>query len=306
MVTYTTTDLVTSIERNAHVPQGNSTFTVDDFLAISDMQMRTMIAPRIASCRENYWLTTQDTVIDNANNAYQFPSKALGSAIVDVKVLTNTNLIHLIRLEVSDLYSTQYSTMPSYGYYFEDATLHLVPQTLTGSLRMWYYRIPSQLVQTTACAQISAINGNVLTCASVPSAFTGGGELDIVSQQPGFNVLLKDTDPTSIAGSDITFSSVPSTVQIGDWVCLSGQSCVVQCPLEWIEVLVQAATVKIYEIQGYAQKHELAEKVLQGMIVATTGIVSPRTIENPKVISGGGSLLQPMNLGWSVPVSSRG
>lgn len=306
MVTFTTTDLITSIKRTAHVPQGNSTFNPDDFLAICDMEMRTKIAPRIASCRENYWLTTQDTIIDNGKNLYPLPSKALGSSIVDAKILVNTNLIHMIRLEISDLYSTQYSTMPSYGYYIQDASMILLPATLSGYLRMWYYRIPSQLVQTIECAQITEIASNVLTCASVPSAFTGGGELDIVSQQPGFNVLLMDDTPTNISGNVITFDAVPDTVQVGDWICLSGQSCVVQCPLEWVEVLVQAATVKIYEIQGYAQKHELAKKVLDEMIVATIGIVSPRTIENSKVISGGGSLLQPMNLGWSVPVSSRG
>jgi hypothetical protein len=306
MITFTSTNLVNSIKRTAHVPQGNATFTVEDFLAIADMELRTKIAPRIASCRENYWLTTQETVIDNAQNKYQLPSKALGSGIVDVKIKSGTNLIHLIRLEVSDLYSTQFSTLPSYGYYIEDATLKLIPATLSGSVVMWYYRIPSQLVPVSSCALIEEVNGLDITCAAVPSNFTGGGELDIVSAQPGFNVLLKDTEPTSIAGNVISFAEVPTTVEVGDYICLSGQSCVVQCPLEWVEVLVQATAVKIYEIQGYDKKWKLANDVLEKMMNATTGIVSPRTIENSKVITGGGSLLSPMNVGWSVPVNARG
>lgn len=306
MVTFTTSNLVSSIKRTAHVPSGNSTFSVTDFLAVADMQMRTMIAPRIASCRENYWLTTQETEVDSDSNKYYMPSKALGSSFVDIKVRSGSNLIHLIRLEVSDLYSTQYSTLPSYAYYIEDATIKLIPNTLSGSVVIWYYRIPSQLVPTSSCAQVDEINGNVITCVSVPAAFTNGGELDIVSAQPGFNVLLKDDEPTAISSNDITFTEVPETVEVGDWICLSGQSCVVQCPLEWVEVLVQACAVKIYEIQGYDKKHAMAEKVLKEMMDATTGIVSPRTIESNKVIAGGGSLLSPMNIGWSVPVSARG
>lgn len=305
MVTFTSTNLITSIKRTAHVPQGNSTFNPSDFLAIADMEMRTKIAPRIASCRENYWLTTQETVIGDTNR-YSLPSKALGSAIVDVKVKSGTNLIHLVRLEVSDLYSTQFSTLPAYGYYIEDASLVLIPTTITGSVVMWYYRIPSQIVPVSSCALIESIADNVITCDSVPSNFTGGGELDIVSAQPGFNVLVKDTEPTAISGNDITFASVPSTVEVGDYICLSGQSCVIQCPLEWVEVLVQACAVKIYEIQGYDKKHKLAKDVLDEMMAATTGLVSPRTVENSKVIAGGGSLLSPMNVGWSVPVQARG
>jgi hypothetical protein len=306
MVTFTSSNLITSIKRTAHVPQGNSTFLPADFLAIADLEMRTRIAPKIASCRENYWMTTQETVIDNSSNTYYMPSLALGGAFVDIKVKSGTNLIHLIRLEVSDLYSTQFSTLPSYGYYLEDQKIKLIPNTLNGSVVLWYYRIPSQIVPTTDCAQIESIADNVVTCTSVPSDFTGGGELDIVSAQPGFNVLLKDTEPVSIAGNDITFTEVPETVEVGDWVCLSGQSCVIQAPLEWVEVLVQACAVKIYEIQGYDKKHALAKKVLEEMMVATTGLVSPRTIESNKVIAGGGSLLSPMNVGWSVPVQARG
>jgi hypothetical protein len=301
LVTFTTTNLINSIKRNAHVPQGNSTFLPDDFLAIADMEMRTGIAPSIASCRENYWLTTQTLPIAE-DNKYPIPSKALGSAIVDVKVKNGTNLIHLSRLEVSELYSLQYSTRPAYCYYIEDYNLKLIPQTLTGEVMMWYYRIPSQLVPVTSCGQITDITGLDVTVNAVPSNFITGGELDIVSQNPGFNVLLKDTEPVAITGDVITFADVPSNVKVGDYVCLSGQSCVVQCPLEWVEVLVQRATVRIYEIQGYDKKHVTAQRDLERMEKAALGLVSPRTIENAKIIPGGGSLLMPQTRGWKLPV----
>lgn len=301
MVTYTTTNLLAAIKNVSHVPQGNSTFTEAQLLSLADMEMRTGVAPKIASCRENYWLTTQSTAI-NSDNVYPLPSKALGSSIVDAKVRTGGYFIHLSRIEVSEIYSEQYSVRPAYCYYIEDFILKLLPNNLSGSLVMWYYRVPSQLTGTENCAQITAINGDVATVSSVPSTFTDLPELDIVSQQPGFNVLLKDSEPASIVGSDITFDEIPSTVAVGDWICLSGQSCVVQCPLEWIEALVQRVACKIYEIQGYAAKLKTSKTVLMEMEEALMGLVSPRTIENAKVIGGGGQLLSPQTIGWKLPV----
>lgn len=303
-VTYTTTNLIAAIKRVTHVPQGNATFNAADLLSLADMEMRTGVAPKIASCRENYWLTTQSTDV-NDDNIYPLPSKALGSAIVDAKVRSGGYYIHLSRIEVSEIYSDQYSIRPAYCYYIEDFILKLLPNTLSGELVQWYYRIPSKLVETTACAQITEINGGEIICASVPSAFSASPlpELDIVSQVPGFNVLLKDTAPATIAGTTINFDDdVPSTVAVGDWVCLSGESCVVQCPLEWIEVLVQRVACKIYEIQGYDKKLKNSKAVLDQMEIATTGLVSPRTVENSKVITGGGQLLTPQTIGWKLPV----
>lgn len=302
MVTYTTSDFVDAVQLNAHVPQGNATFTAAQFLAIGNTQMRTKVAPKIASCRENYWLATEYIDIDPDTNRYAIPSKSIGSSFTDIKVASGTNLIHLMRLEVSDLYSTQFSTFSSYGYYLEDGSVRLLPTTLSGQVVFWYYRIPSKLVPVSECAQILSITDNAIEVASVPTAFINGGELDIVSQSPGFNVLLKDTEPTSIVGTTLTFSSVPSDIAVGDWVCLSGQSCIIQCPLEWIEVLVQQTVCKVYQIQGYAQKLKLALDDLKEMETNAMSVVSPRTVESAKIISGGGSLLTSQNRGWSLPV----
>ncbi len=307
MVTLTTTDFVSMVKNVAHFPQGNNTFSASQILALGDMQMRTLIAPKVSMCRENYWLTTSRQVV-NDTNRYEMPSKSLGNGIVTAVVDTNSYLIHLTRLEIGDLYSTQFSPLPGYGYYIEDNILKLNPTTVPGTLVMYYYRIPSKLVPVTSCGQITDIDyeAGEVTVGTVPSSFIGSDiELDVVSQQPGFNVLIKDSIPLSIVGSVISFDLVPLEVRIGDYVCLAGQSCVVQCPLEWVEVLVQAVTVKVYEIQGYLPKMNVAKKVLDEMVVNTTNLVSPRTIENSKVIYAGGSLMTPQTLGW-LPVKSSG
>lgn len=297
---YNTDTFVDQVRNVAHVPQGNNTFSFNQFLQLGDMQMRTLVAPKIAACRENYWLTTVEYPTVPAINKYAIPSKAQGSAIVDVKVNIGVNFVHLVRLEVSDLYSEQYSAIGGYGYYLEDQYVRLIPTTLTGLVTMWYYRIPSKLVATTACARITAIDfgTSTVTVGTVPSSFIGADiEFDIVSAKPGFNVLKKDSLAT-INSPDITFDALPVDLKVGDYVCLAGESCVIQCPLEWYETLVQAVVVKIYEIQGYERKMALAAAVLKDMVDNTTNLVSPRTVSNAKVIYGGGSLLFPKGQTW--------
>lgn len=300
-VTFTTTDFVTAVKRVAHFPTGNTTFTTTDVLALGDMEMRTGVAPKVASVRENYWLTTKEFEINDANK-YPIPSKAQGSAIVDVKMVSGSTYIPMVRLEIGQLYSTDYSTVPAYGYYLEDNNVRLNPANGVGNPIMWYYRIPSKLVPVSQCGAITDVTATTVTVSALPSAFVGGGELDIVDAEPGFNVLLKDTEPSDITGNVITFDAVPDTVQVGDYVCLSGQSCVVQCPLEWVEILIQRTAVKVYEIQGYEKKHKMASDVLEKMEERALNVVSPRTIESAKIIPAGGSLLQPQTRGWQLPV----
>jgi len=299
MLTYTTQSFIDAVKRTSHVPPGNNTFTEADFLALGDTEMRTRIAPKIASCRENYWLTRQ-TYQPNDQNAYPIPSLAQGGAFVDVKVNVSGNLISLSRVEVSELYSLNFATRPAYSYYLEDNLIKTLSVVNLGPILVWYYRLASKLVPVSECAQITAISGNDITVDAVPASFLDQ-TLDVVSQTPGFNVSIKDETPVTV-GDVMTFAEVPSGVAVGDYVCLSGQSCVVQCPIEWIEVLVQATTVRIYQIQGYLNKHKTASEDLDNMVTAAMGLVSPRTIENAKIIQGGGSLIYPMISGWKMPV----
>lgn len=303
MVTFTTLDLIASIKRVAHVPQGNETFLPADFLALADMAMRTRISPKISSVREGYWTTYKDYPVENSQNTQYFaiPSLALGSAIVEAKIVNDQNFLPLDRIEINELTSVQFTPRPNYGYYVMDNILNLLPNGgITGSLRLWYNRMPSQLVLPTACGQITDINfatGEV-TVGALPSTFTTSTEMDIVSQSPGFNVILKDSAPTSVVGNVLTFVEVPSRVQIGDWVCLSGQSCVIQAPIEWVECLVQATVVIIYEAQGYLTKRDEADKSLEKMMEGVLSLINPRQIQKTKFIAAGGGVLGPNFRTW--------
>lgn len=301
MITYTTLDFIAAVKRVSHVPEAQDTFDSADFLALGDMAMRTMVSPKIVSVREGYWTTFIDYEVQNSEGTQEFaiPSLALGSSIVEAKLLVSMNYLPLDRIEINELTSQQFTPRPNYGYYVEDNILKLLPNGgINGQLRLWYNRMPSQLVLPTACGQIESIVGNDVTVTTLPSTFSVDMELDIVSQTPGFNVILKDSKPTAINNNTITFDVVPSRVAVGDYVCLSGQSCVVQSPLEWVEVLVQATVCKIYETQGYLEKLKAARAVLIEMETNVLSLISPRQIQKTKFIQAGGSVLSPNTRNW--------
>lgn len=294
MITYTTDDLVTAVKGLAHVPQAQVTFQPVDLLRLADSAMRTIVSPKIVSVREGYWTTFKDYSLVASTSPLEIPipSLALGSALIDVKLLVGDIYLPVDRIEISELVSQANSPRSKYGYWVEDNILKFLSNGNTnGTLRLWYNRMPSQLVVTTACGLISGVSGNNVTVSSLPSTFQLGVELDIVSGTPGFNVVLKDSAPTAINTTTLTFSTVSSRVKIGDYVCLSGQSCVVQAPIEWIAVLEQATACKIYESQGYLQKLAAADKTLKEQIANVISLINPRQIQKSKYISAGGQLL---------------
>jgi hypothetical protein len=308
MINYTTDDLVAGVKRLSHLPGAQTTFQPTDILALADSAMRTVVSPKLAGVREGYWTTYKDYTITSSSTPIDIaiPSLALGSAIIDAKVLIGNTFLPVDRIEISELVSNQFTPRPNYGYWVEDNVLKFLTNGgVTGTLRLWYNRMASQLVQLTACGQITVISGNDITVASLPSTFQLGVELDIASATPGFNVLMKDTAPTAINNTTLTFASVPSTAKVGDYVCLSGQACVVQCPIEWISVLEQATVCKMYEAQSMFQKLAAADRTLDKMIASTLSLVSPRQIQKTKMIAAGGQLLGASRRKWPFAVGNK-
>lgn len=305
MITFTTDDLIAAIKRVAHVPEAQETLDSSDFLALADMAMRTHISPKIAGVREGYWTTYKDYELTNSLGPQEFaiPGLALGSALVEVKLLVSENYLPVDRIEINELIASTFTPRPNYGYYVEDNLLKFLPNGgVNGTLRVWYNRMPSQLDSVLDCAQITAITDNEVSVGTVPDTFTTDSELDIVSQTPGFNVSLKDTAPTSIVGTELTFPSLPAQVKVGDYICLSGHSCVVQCPIEWKEVLVQSTVCKIYESQGYLEKLKAAKASLEEIEKNVLSLISPRQIQKGKFIQAGGPVLGVRNVGWPYPI----
>jgi hypothetical protein len=142
---------------------------------------------------------------------------------------------------------------------------------------------------------------------SVPTGWVNGDSVDLQAAQPQFD-LLGTCDITDITGTDITLDGDIGTLAAGDYLCLEGQTCVPQIPVEFHQLLAQRVVCKIYELQGYLDKMKAAQAKLKEMEDALTALITPRTQAAPKVINPSWGGRKPGNA-WArfnPPASSHG
>lgn len=278
---FTTTELLASIRRRTHLPSNASPFQDSDLLALADEECQTSILKQILSVRENYYLTYTDTSV-NGTGIYSIPLRAIAMGLADCQLIIGNSVYQIARTEIGEQFSTITSPSGYYSFYIEGNSVVIQPNPTSGSIRMWYYTRPNNLVATTSAAQITAINSNVLTFSTIPTTITTSTPCDIIKDQPGFDLLDSDDTPTAVTSTTITFTSVPSTVSVGDWVSLAGQTPVPQIPVEFRPLLALRVAVSNFMTQGYTDKMVKAQAKLEEMERALFGMIQPRVVEEPK------------------------
>lgn len=282
---YTTTELIAGMRRTGHIPASQNAFQDADLLALADYELQTGIMRQVLSVRENYWLTSVDLAIAQ-DSIYNIPVRAIGSALSYVHILNGTVMYNVVRSEIQEQFSTVTSPSGYFQYYLRGNQLVLIPNPTTGVIRLWHYQRPNTLIVPSAAAQITAIdtNTNIVTCSSIPSTFATSTPLDLIRDQAGFDCLAIDQTPTAVSGSDVTFSSLPTGLAVGDWIALAGQTPVPQIPVEFRPLLIQRVVVKYNEIQGYMDKMKASEAKLEQMEKDCFEAINPRVKEDPKRI----------------------
>lgn len=285
---YLSEDLIASVKRRCNVPTAQITFQTADFLALADEEIRCKLVPLVLKHMEEFYVALQDQAITANVTTFAIPYRAVGMALRDVQIVSSTDpdtRVGLERLNPEDLYAgisgNARFLVKKNGFYLQGNSLILYPtpaQSLD-TLRMSYYMRPNSLVATNTCAQITAINSgsNQVTVSVVPSNITTLTTVDFVRAQPGFECTAIDQTISSIVGTTITFSeALPSNLAVGDYICLSGQSCVVQVPVELQPLLFQYVVVRILAAQGDQTNLKAAVAELEALEKAASVLLAPR------------------------------
>lgn len=287
-VTYTTSRLLADIKRLGHFPANQQTFQDADLLAMLDYELQTYIVPMMMKVREGFFTRIKEYPIDSAVAAYKFPERAIGSRLGDVQLVIGNYIEQLRLINVGQLDSNVGSPVGARAFTVQGNNIVLIPIPTYGILRVYYHTRPSKLVKPIDCAQIISIDRslNQVTVGSTPSTFNLSALYDLVGQNPGFDTSGEDRAITNLTANVITFSSaLPTDLQVGDYVCLSGQSPIAQIPVELMPLLTQACVVKVYEIQGYMDKLKAAKDKLAQMQTDLMALITPRVEEAPKIIN---------------------
>lgn len=287
-----TSDLVTSIQRRAAIPNAQVTFTSTDFYALMDEEIESKLIPLVLKNLEEYYVADLPYNITTGVGAYAIPTRAIAGKLRDVQIISSTDpnsIIPLDRLDITDLFastSTSYRVLiQKFGFYLKGNYVWMYPTPLVTQniLNLEYYMRPNTCVDPSTCAQITAISGSTVTVSSLPSNITTATLVDFVKTNPGFECPAIDQTISSVSGSILTMSNAaPSTLSVGDYVCQATQTCVVQVPKELLPLLSQYVVVRVLSSQGDLQAYQQAVAELTKLEENAQMLISPRVDGKPK------------------------
>lgn len=236
-----TTELISAIKLHGSFPTSDDLFSNSDFLSLFNHQMKAEIVPMMMKLNEEYFIQYKDFTI-TAGSTYRIPTRAIGAQIRALLTVDSSGNygVPLVRRFEEDRPSALS------GYYMLRNSIELSSDYSSGTLRMKYFARPSTLVLTTSCGQITSINTATFTVvvSSAPSTFANGTVVDFVQNLNPHDLLGMDYAISTVSGTTLTFTSLPSDLAVGDWICIATESPVPMIPDEMEPVLIQSALCK--------------------------------------------------------------
>jgi len=244
---FDTTRLAQQVKLKGSLPGGR--FTDQELLDFAYDALLSEICPAVLAAREEYFVVTHDYALVAGQASYALPSRAMSGVIREVKLLRDTDIIDLPRVALDEI-TTVASGQPS-RWYVQGNHIVLDPTPDTAlTLRCWWYLRPSRLVPTAECAVITAVGASSVTVA-IPTGWTAANTFDLIRGRAPYDLLRLDLAASSAAAGVITFTtSVPTTVSVGDYVALAGESCFPALPEEGHVALVQSTITAALESMG--------------------------------------------------------
>lgn len=294
---YTTTEFITNVKKRAAMPTSQATFSVSNMLAFADAELRSFVVPAVMKAQEFYYAFDVDYPL-NTTGVYEIPTRAIGGKIVNVALVDGTNRRDVNWITEDHLTRYDQTDLGKPGIYIKRNQIHLVPPDNSGygTLRVTIIIRPGQLVETANCSQITAIDTLTSTLTfsfgTIPTTFTMARKYDLIQAEPHFDHVSIDQVPVEITSTTIKFSSLDSRLQVGDWVCLANQSCIVQCPLELHGLLEQATANTILRAQGDLEKVKSGEEKLSQMYQTSMNVYQPRIEAEGKKITNRSRILR--------------
>lgn len=165
-----------------------------------------------------------------------------------------------------------------------------MPTSASESLRVHYYRQPSQLAGLTSVAVIASIDtGNSqVTVSSLPSTISSGVSVDLIQQASPFQSIADDVSVTGASGLTLTLSSIPTGLVAGDFLCLAKTTPAIQLPPDLSQLVVQAVVVRVFESLGKFDSAKFAQEKLMEAKALLADVISPRVDGEPKKFRASG------------------
>lgn len=287
---YKSSDLINSIKRKGMLPETQNTFTEQDFLDLATEELDLAIVPLILLHKEDYYLTSHRIEITSSNQRrFKIPHRAIGNKVRFVGVENGDSITTLFRVSFEDAH--RYDT--AYGwkhYYIENDEIVLCgvadPGIIGSKILIMYYIRPSALVPDEKMLTISAISGNTITLLGDIDQYTLNDKIDFISHLSPSKLIGLDYIPTSInyTTNQMTFTSLPSELSVGDYLCFAEQTAIPQIPTELQSLLTQRVVARCLEALGDAQGLQIANAKIAEIEQKSSTLLGNRVEAQPKKI----------------------
>jgi len=293
-VDYTITSLIASVKRRCSVPTAQSLFQNTDFAKLLSEEMQSIIVPIIMSEQEDYFIHYKDMTIDGTTKEFRIPDRAIGGKLKDVGFYNSAgDTLNLRpRLSIDDYGNRRGNFVHDLtGYYLRDNKIVFkpAPNNTGETLRVYYYRRPSNLVQLSESGKITAIDTDtkVVTIDTVQSSWTTANTFDLIRGRGMFQSLGDDLAITAMPdSSSLTFTeTLPTDLAVGDYVALAGKSPIAQIPYEAHHLLAQLGAIKVNEALGDMQGMQMAQSKYDVLVNAMIRSINNRVDGSPRKVT---------------------
>lgn len=312
-IDFTSTAMVASVKRRAMLPNSQQLYPDSDIVRILTEELHADIVPLIMGVREDFFVHYYDQAIDTSVSEYALPVRAIGGKLRDVVLLNSdgkeVGIPRVGQDQVKNQFNSyEYQNLRGCGFFFKDDKVVLFPDSAAiGSfqLRMKYFRRPNNIILPSSAAKIAAIDTatKIITFSTIPGSFTNLLTYDFIKGTGGFRSLSDDVAPVLVntAGKTMTLSSIPTGLEVNDYVAESGFSPIAQIPYEVHNLLEQRAVIKALEGIGDQEGMRSAGDVYKDMAEKFITLVTPRADGSPKRIVRSQRLfggISPRNRWW--------
>lgn len=270
---FDTSRLVQQITLKGALPDGY--FADQELLDIAYDVLISEIVPLVLSKREEYYVKEQDYPVVFNKTKYPIPVRAIGNQLREVRWLSGNYIKHMERIDPR--FADRNEDGQFYRFYVQnnDIVIYPAPKNAADTLKLTYFFRPSKLVPVAECAQISQINGSVITLSSLPASWSTSDLFDITKGSGGYENLGFDLSVSTVDSNsnELTFvSTLPSEIAVGDWVSLAEETCWPYLPREAQIALIHLSVAGCLESLGdpayavAAQKAEQQKAILEKML----------------------------------------
>ncbi len=244
---YTTAEMDAGARLYSQEPDaGEGGLSAAKLCMLADDDLQSYVFPAVVAVREEYGVVVSDQDITANISAYAIDPRAHAGRLRDVLYVSTTGDVRSLGLidpeHLGSAYSATQTNSEPTDFYLQNGMLHVwpIPSVTQGTLRQKIFARPGRLVPVDECAEVinvapAAVPGYWQLSFNTPYPEDWGEDnqtVDVIEAIGSFETKAVAATAAWISAGTYYVLTTAFTRDpvIGDWMCLTGTSCVPQVP----------------------------------------------------------------------------